>query len=592
MLARAGRHPLDLVDLGCGGGWEFLTRYGHVTGIDNRGAPLAAAAGVYVRAVQASVEHLPLADACADAVVSVWLVEHLAEPAFVAVLREVRRVLRPGGRFVFLADLDSAKPILRWAKQHPGLYVRHQVEAVGHHGLRTLPLTRYILQREGFAESETVPVSRSSVLQPITARWMLDNELGRRSRTVRAYLAFCRIALRMPRLYRAVYHALMEYHRWVDRRLPERCAFTAAFDWIVPETLPPSLGTPGGNGRAAEVPGGASARDSAVVAHADLDPWTGLPVDPDCRGRRPVAVIVDNAAGAHPQEGLAAAAVVIEAPIEGGLTRLLAIFTRAFPVRVGPVRSARPYLVHWAGAWQAFLMHSGASPQARTLLENPAGVIGLECVYHLRADGTLELRANADAFLLDPGRPRPHHIFARPAEVVPAAGRLRLRVPAPLAGGDLDALTRFAFDPGFRFRDHPEAAAHEPVTVQVRTRPASPYPTRFEWDAQAAGFRRSVLGTPVGEAGTRDRELVIANLLLIWTRVARITGDLRGRIEIASGGGRARAWLGPRVRDATWERVGDRDVLRFRDPTGQPLVLRRGLTWIMVLEEDSVVLAG
>ena len=44
---------------------------------------------------------------------------------------------------------------------------------------------------------------------------------------------------------------------------------------------------------------------------------------------------------AHPQIGLEDADVVYIEQVEGGLTRLAAVFSSTIPVRIGPVRSAR-----------------------------------------------------------------------------------------------------------------------------------------------------------------------------------------------------------------------------------------------------------
>jgi Protein of unknown function (DUF3048) N-terminal domain/Protein of unknown function (DUF3048) C-terminal domain len=53
------------------------------------------------------------------------------------------------------------------------------------------------------------------------------------------------------------------------------------------------------------------------------------------------AVKVDNTTHAHPQQGLTKADVVYIEQVEGGVTRLAAIFSSEYPTIVGPVRSAR-----------------------------------------------------------------------------------------------------------------------------------------------------------------------------------------------------------------------------------------------------------
>ena len=54
-----------------------------------------------------------------------------------------------------------------------------------------------------------------------------------------------------------------------------------------------------------------------------------------------LAVKIDDTPPAHPQIGLASADVVYVEQVEGGLTRLAAIFSSKIPENIGPVRSAR-----------------------------------------------------------------------------------------------------------------------------------------------------------------------------------------------------------------------------------------------------------
>ncbi len=56
-------------------------------------------------------------------------------------------------------------------------------------------------------------------------------------------------------------------------------------------------------------------------------------------------VILDNTVYGRPQAGLEKADVIVEFPVEGGLTRLAAIISTDNLDLLGPIRSARSYLL-------------------------------------------------------------------------------------------------------------------------------------------------------------------------------------------------------------------------------------------------------
>lgn len=92
-----------LLDVGCGGGSHtlaFANAGWQVTGVDPSGEQLRLARERGCDVVQARGEELPFGDDTFDAVVSLWT--HTDVDDWPAVLREVRRVLRPGGPFVYL----------------------------------------------------------------------------------------------------------------------------------------------------------------------------------------------------------------------------------------------------------------------------------------------------------------------------------------------------------------------------------------------------------------------------------------------------------------------------------------------------------
>lgn len=76
-----------------------------------------------------------------------------------------------------------------------------------------------------------------------------------------------------------------------------------------------------------------------------------------------VAVMIDNHPKANPPSGINKASIVYEAPVEGGMTRFMAIYQKSFDVeKVGPVRSARPYFLDWLEEYDTPLyMHCGGS---------------------------------------------------------------------------------------------------------------------------------------------------------------------------------------------------------------------------------------
>lgn len=81
---------------------------------------------------------------------------------------------------------------------------------------------------------------------------------------------------------------------------------------------------------------------------------------------RPIAVMIDNHNLAWPQAGLNKAYMVYEIIVEGGETRLMALFKGADLEKIGPVRSARHYFIDYAMENDAIYVHFGQSPQAKS----------------------------------------------------------------------------------------------------------------------------------------------------------------------------------------------------------------------------------
>ncbi len=154
-------------------------------------------------------------------------------------------------------------------------------------------------------------------------------------------------------------------------------------------------------------------------------PFTGEPVaalDPV------LAVKIDNLAPARPQTGLTAADIVYVLPVEGGLSRFLAVFSSRVPPVIGPVRSAREddlELLRQFG--RPAFAYSGAQPQLLPVVEKARTVD----LYAGRAGG----------YFRDPRRVAPHNLYAHTRQLLaeaPGASRahdIGFRFgPAPAGG--------------------------------------------------------------------------------------------------------------------------------------------------------------
>ena len=84
---------------------------------------------------------------------------------------------------------------------------------------------------------------------------------------------------------------------------------------------------------------------------------------------RPLAVMIDNHSDAWPQVGLQKAYMIYEIVVEGGETRLMALFKGVNVEQIGPVRSARHYFIDYAMENDAIYAHFGQSPQAESDLK-------------------------------------------------------------------------------------------------------------------------------------------------------------------------------------------------------------------------------
>lgn len=121
--------------------------------------------------------------------------------------------------------------------------------------------------------------------------------------------------------------------------------------------------------------------------------------------RQPLLVMVENHQQSRPQSGLSKADVIYEAVAEGGITRLLAVYscqvTEPYEGRydLGPVRSARSYFLDWASEYGECPLyvhvggaHCSPDPATGRCLSDPR----TQALEQIRSYGWLDRNSHCD----------------------------------------------------------------------------------------------------------------------------------------------------------------------------------------------------
>jgi hypothetical protein len=272
-----------------------------------------------------------------------------------------------------------------------------------------------------------------------------------------------------------------------------------------------------------------------------------------------VTVKIDNTPEARPQFAIQKADVIYEEIVEGGITRLAAIFNSRVAVKVGPVRSVRRTdreIVYPIGG--LFVFSGGAQYALKSIATAPV---------------KLFQESNAgSAMFRDPQREPPHNLYANVAALMKMGGKPK--PPPPL----------------FSYRSGSDKVPGAKVKSFVVGFSAG-YATSYSWDAKTRSWDRSIFGAPdVTASGTR---LSPANVIVMKVRYRGGVGVEGSQAQLL-GSGQALVFTGGTVQRATWSRRRLQKPIVYRSPSGRIIALDRGQTWVELLDvaqHVSIVLA-
>ncbi|MFE7275480.1 DUF3048 domain-containing protein [Streptomyces sp. NPDC057623] len=262
-----------------------------------------------------------------------------------------------------------------------------------------------------------------------------------------------------------------------------------------------------------------------------------------------LAVKIDNARAARSHTGLNAADVVYVEEVEGGLSRLMAVYATKLPESIGPVRSARESDLELLRQFnRPTLAFSGAQGKLLPLIDKAP----LQAVPPEKAAG---------AYFRGKYRPSPHNLYLRPH---------RLMASAPGA----QALTT-----GFRFGAAP--AGGKATTSQTVRYFAARH--TFTWSESR---HRWLVAMDGKAAETTDGKPVAAGTVVVqYVKVRKSTfHDSLGKntpYTETVGSGKARVLRDGRAYDVDWKRPKATDGTTFTTNDGKPVNFQHGQVWVV-----------
>ncbi len=289
-----------------------------------------------------------------------------------------------------------------------------------------------------------------------------------------------------------------------------------------------------------------------VVAQPLVSPFTGEPVK-SLGGV--LAVKIDNIVFARPQTGLTDADIVYVLPVEGGLTRFLAVFSSHFPPVIGPVRSARKDDLELLGQFgRPAFAFSGAQGQLLPVVEH-ARIVDL---YAGRVGG----------YYRNYGRIAPYNLFATTRTLLSEA-----------KGASK------AHSIGFRFG--PAPAGGQVTRSYSVSYPATSY--TFTWSAS----RHHWLVTIDGRSATTTDGGPLAPATVVMQRTTvRKSGYLEYGVPPpyaeTVGHGTAVVLRGGKAYNVRWSRPSFNGGTTYTTMSGQRMTFAPGQVWIVLVGNRAI----
>ncbi len=298
-----------------------------------------------------------------------------------------------------------------------------------------------------------------------------------------------------------------------------------------------------------------------------INELTGEWIDESLENQRPLTIMINNISDAMPQSGISDADIIFEMIVEGGITRLMAVFKdyENLP-KLGSVRSCRQYYVQVSMMLNAIYAHIGQSWLGQEWLDK-TGIDNLNGLGGIPSEVT---------FYRDNSKYAPHNCYTDGPKLI-----------AGIEGLGYSREYTDRKDNMFKFYYEDTNLGTNLVANKVTLKFSSGYSPRFEYNADEGVYYRFQYGGPHMDE-YYNKQLSFKNVLIIFAGYSTYEDGLRD-IDWNKGGAGYYATNGE-YKAITWKL--DNDVIKCYDENGTQLKMNPGKTFVTVFEDtipDNII---
>lgn len=300
------------------------------------------------------------------------------------------------------------------------------------------------------------------------------------------------------------------------------------------------------------------------VKPVNYNPLTGIAdLDADAIGKRPIAVMVENHPQARPQWGLCTPDIVIEGEVEGGITRMMWLYSKVSNVaKIGPTRSARHDYVELAEGLDAIYVHFGGSDLAYN---------------KIKADSvnSVDGITNGSYFARDRSRKvaTEHTAYTTGENIMSAISKKAFRT-------DIDS----SYSSPFKFASEKRTLAGG-VCNSVLTVFSNDYKHTFKYNTEDGLYYNYMNTKEMKDAD--GSTMAVNNVIILYTNVIgpidaakHVDWDLKGGNGVLVSNGT--------YENITWTKGDDaKSMLKLKGADGSELELNQGKSWIGFIRNDN-----